>query len=84
MSEAVFALLKDARALVWPKQEQLPGFVEGYIGLDRVNGAMVWATFWDTVEHANALGVLPEMIASGEKFRAQGLTFEPITTHELI
>ena len=82
-SDEVEALLKKAQQAIWPKQVNLPGYVEGFIGVDRKNGAMVWATFWDSVEHGDALGALPEMRASNEGFRAAGLAFEPITTHEL-
>jgi hypothetical protein len=83
-ADEVAALLKKAQGAIWPKQVRLAGYVEGYVGLDRRNGAMVWATFWDSVEHGEALGRLPEMIASGEEFRAAGLKFEPITSHELL
>lgn len=82
-SDEVASLLREARQVIWPKQITLAGYIDGYIGLDRKNGAMVWATFWDSIEHGDALGTVPEMIASNEKFRAAGLTFEPITTHEL-
>jgi hypothetical protein len=83
-ADEVSALLVEVQRLIWPKQEKLPGYIEGHVGLDRENGAMIWATFWDSAEHGEALGSVPEMIASGEKFRAHGLVFEPITTHELM
>ncbi len=81
---AVAALLDEARRTIWPKQVALPGYLGGAVGLDRRNGAMVWATTWDSAEHGDALGELPEMIASGRAFRAEKLVFEPITTHELL
>ncbi len=82
-ADAVATLLREARASIWPKQVALPGYLGGHIGLDRRAGAMVWATCWDSVEHGDALGALPEMVASGEKFRAAKVDFDPVTTHEL-
>ncbi len=81
---AVAALLEEARRSIWPRQVALPGYLGGAVGLDRRNGAMVWATYWDSAEHGDALGELPEMIASGRTFQAAKLVFEPITTHELL
>ena len=82
--DQVDKVLKAAYAEIWPKQEKLPGYFEGYMGIDRVNGAIIWATVWDSVEHGEALGLLPEMVASNKKLRELGLVFEPITSHELM
>lgn len=77
-------VLKAAQATIWPKQTKLPGYIDGYVGLDRRSGAMVWATFWESVEQGETLGRLPEMVASNEQFRAAGMNFEPITSYELL
>lgn len=82
--DEVIALLLESRAVIWPKQEQLPGYVDGHLGVDRQNGSMLWITFWDTVEHAKALGSLPEMVESNARFTAGGLKFDPIITHDLL
>lgn len=82
MLEEVVTFLVEIEAKIEPKQAQLPGYIDGYVGVDRQNATMVWVTFWDTVEHGNALGALPEMVASNALFREKGLKFEPITNHE--
>jgi len=82
--EEVTTLLLEARAAIWPEQEKLPGYVDGYVGVDRQNGSMIWVTFWDSVEHANALGSLPAMRASNASFTSGGLKFDPIATHEIV
>jgi hypothetical protein len=43
---------------------------------------MVWVTFWDSVEHAQALG--PLMVPHQPSFKARGVTFEPVTHHDMI
>jgi hypothetical protein len=80
----VIPLLLESRDVIWPKQEQLPGYVDGDLGIDRQNGSMLWITFWDTLEHAKALGSLPEMVESNARFKAGGLKFDPIITHEIL
>jgi len=77
-------LLLEMRALIWPKQEQLPGYIDGYLGVDRENGTMVWVTLWDSVEHGNALGALPEMKSTNARLQERGVKFEPVATHELL
>jgi len=69
--------------VIWPKQEQLDGYLDGYVAVDRHIGAMLWVTSWDSIEHANALGSLPEMMASKARFSAGGVTFDPISTYEV-
>jgi len=83
-ADEVVALLQESRAVIWPKQEQLPGYIDGVLGIDRQNGSMLWITFWDTVEHANGLGSLPEMMESNARFKAGGLKFDPIISHDII
>ena len=83
-TDEVTALLLEARAAIWPEQEKLPGYVDGYLGVDGPNGSMIWVTFWDSVEHANALGALPAMKASNARFTSGGLRFDPISTHEIV
>ena len=83
-TDQVIALLQEMRASIWPKQQQLAGYVDGYVAIDRQNGAMLWVTFWDSVAHGNALGLLPEMKASNARFTAGGLKFDPITTYEIL
>ena len=83
-ADEVEKVLLEERARIWPEQEKLPGFIDGYLGVDRRNGSMIWVTFWDSVDHANALGTLPQMASSNARFRARGLTFDPISTHEIV
>jgi len=83
-ADDVVKLLLEERAIIWPEQEKLPGYLDGSLGIDRQNGSMIWVTFWDSVEHANALGSLPQMAASNGRFRARGLKFDPISTHEIV
>lgn len=83
-ADEVITLLQEMRAMIWPKQEQLAGYIDGYMGVDRQNSTMIWVTVWESLEHANALGALPEMRTSNASLQAQGVKFEPIATHELL
>jgi len=81
-ADEVVALLLETRVSLWPEQERLPGYVDGYLGVDRQNGTMIWVTFWDSVEHAQALG--PLMVPRQPSFKARGVTFEPVTHHDMV
>jgi hypothetical protein len=43
---------------------------------------MTNTSIWETLEDAQQMATLPEMLALRERFEALNITFNPITNHE--
>ena len=62
----------------------LPGMLEYWVGIDRSAGFMTNTSLWDTLEHAQQMSRLPEMLALRAVFEGAGVRFETITNHEVL
>jgi quinol monooxygenase YgiN len=71
-----------SRSLV-PAIRQLPGCVSYFAGSDAESSTLVNVSVWDTLEHAEAMSSLAEMLALAKDFIAIGVEFErPIVNYE--
>jgi hypothetical protein len=80
----VEARLRESEASLRPAILRLPGMLHYYVGLDRAAGFMTNTSLWDSLEHAQQMSSLPEMLALRAVFEGAGVRFEPITNHELL
>lgn len=83
----VSARLAASAATLVPAIRALPGCIAYHAGSDAggggVAGSMVNVSVWDSLEHAQAMGSLPEMLALAGEFVAMGVEFErPIVNYE--
>ena len=56
-----------------------------FVGIDRQNGAMTNVSVWDTLEDAQQMASLREMLDLAGTFAELGVQFDrPITNHETL
>jgi hypothetical protein len=56
-----------------------------YAATDELSSTMVNVSMWDTLEHAQAMATLSEMVALAQDFTALGLEFErPIANYSVL
>ena len=82
---AVTARLDEASRALIPAIGRLPGCLSYYAGTDEQTHTMVNVSVWDSLEHAQAMGSLPEMLALAGEFIALGVEFErPIANYPVL
>ena len=83
-AEVTARLDTSSRSLV-PAITAMPGCLSYYAGSDQASATMVNVSVWDTMEHAQAMGALPEMAALAREFIALGVEFErPIVNYPVL
>jgi len=55
-----------------------------YVGIDRKSGTMTNTSLWESLESAQAMASLPEMLALRGAFEALGVHFQTITNHDVL
>ncbi len=81
----VTARLSASAATLVPAIRALPGCLHYHAGSDESSATMVNVSVWDTLEHAQAMGSLPEMAALAREFVALGVEFErPIVNYPVL
>jgi quinol monooxygenase YgiN len=77
--------LKQSAVTLVPAIKALPGCLSYYAGSDETSNTMINVSVWDSVEHAQAMGSLPEMAALAKEFIALGVEFErPIVNYPVL
>ena len=83
--DEVTARLSASSASLIPAIRALPGCISYFVGSDAESLTMVNVSVWDSIEHANAMGTLPAMIALAGEFIALGVVFErPIINYPVL
>jgi quinol monooxygenase YgiN len=83
--DEVTARLAASSASLLPAIGRLPGCLHYYAGTDAATHTMINISVWDTLEHAQAMGSLPEMAALAGEFIALGVEFErPIANYPVL
>jgi hypothetical protein len=67
-----------------PAIKKLNGNLGYYAGIDRVKHTMTNVSFWDSIESANQMSTLKEMLVMRTTFEALGLRFIDITNHDIL
>jgi quinol monooxygenase YgiN len=82
---AVTAQLEASSKSLVPAISGMPGCLSYYVGSEQASCTMVNISVWDTLEHAQAMGSLPEMAALAKEFIALGVEFErPIINYPVL
>lgn len=83
-AEVTSRLDASAKTLV-PAITAMAGCLSYYAGSDAASNTMVNVSVWDSLEHAQAMGFLPEMAALAKEFVALGVDFErPIVNYPVL
>ena len=81
----VSARLNASSESLVPAIRKLPGCMGYFVGSDGASNTMVNISCWDTLEHAEAMSSLAEMIALGKEFVQMGVAFErPIINYQVM
>jgi quinol monooxygenase YgiN len=81
----VTARLDAAAKRLVPAIAAMPGCLSYYAGSDSISNSMVNVSVWDSLEHAQAMGALPEMAALAKEFIELGVEFErPIVNYSVL
>jgi quinol monooxygenase YgiN len=81
----VTARLSESALTLVPAIKALPGCLSYYAGFDEASNTMINVSVWDSLEHAEAMGSLPEMAALAKEFIALGVEFErPIVNYPVL
>jgi hypothetical protein len=83
-ADDVAQLLLEGEAVLRPAIAALRGLVAYYVGLDRARGFMTNTSVWATLEDAQQMSTLAEMLAQRARFEALGVAFEVITNHDVL
>lgn len=83
-AEVTDRLAASAKTLV-PAISAMAGCLSYYAGTEQASCTMVNVSVWDTLEHAQAMGSLPEMATLAKEFVALGVEFErPIVNYPVL
>jgi heme-degrading monooxygenase HmoA len=77
-------LLREGEGALRPALAAMPGLIDYYVAIESDAGVMVNVSVWDTLDHAQAMSTLPEMLAQRDTFLAEDVQFEPILNHEVL
>jgi quinol monooxygenase YgiN len=81
----VTARLEASAETLVPAIRRMPGCLHYYAGTDAATHTMINVSVWDTLDHAQAMGSLPEMAALAAEFIALGVEFErPIANYPVL
>lgn len=73
------------QATLGPATRRLRGHRMSYTAIDATSSSIVYVSFWDDVDSAMQLGLLPEMQAAGAELVELGVQFErPVVNYETL
>lgn len=83
--EVVRNALAASQATLEPATRRLRGHRMTYTAIDAASSSILYVSFWDDLDAANQLGVLPEMQAAGADLIKLGVQFErPIISYNTL
>jgi len=81
----VTARLEASSKNLVPALSAMPGCMSYYVGTEQASCTMVNVSVWDSLEHAQGMTSLPEMVALAKEFVALGVEFErPIVNYPVL
>jgi hypothetical protein len=77
--------LRDSGTTLIPAIRKLGGLLSYHAAIDRVSSTMVNVSTWETLEAAQQMGSLEEMLTLAGEFEALGVRFErPIVNYDTL
>ncbi len=79
--EIVAAKLQEGRRTLEPALRALPGLLHYYVSIDPVSNSMVNVSVWESLQAAQQMNTLQEMLTQRDIFVALGVKFQPIRNY---
>lgn len=79
--DIVTAKLNEGRSILEPALRALPGLIHYYVSIDLISNSMVNVSIWDSLQAAQQMNILKEMLAQRDIFVALGVKFQPIRNY---
>jgi hypothetical protein len=76
--------LHDGRASLHGAIAALDGLIAFYAAIDPHHGYMTNTSLWESLEAAEQMSELPEMLTQRARFEALDVQFETITNHDVL
>ncbi len=79
--DAIEARLQEGKSRLEPALRSLPGLIHYFASIDPVSSSMVNVSIWSSLEAAEQMNTLREMLAQRDIFVALGVKFQPIRNY---
>ena len=79
--DVVAAKLNDGRSILESALRSLPGLIHYYVSIDSISNSMVNVSIWESLQAAQQMNTLKEMLAQRDIFVALGVKFQPIRNY---
>lgn len=79
--EVVAAKLQEGESILEPALRALKGLMHYYVSIDPISNSMVNVSIWESLQAAEQMNTLREMLAQRDAFVALGVKFQPIQTY---
>lgn len=79
--DIIAAKLNEGRSILEPALRALPGLIHYYVSIDSISNSMVNVSIWDSLQAAQQMNILKEMLAQRDIFVALGVKFQPIRNY---
>jgi hypothetical protein len=76
--------MRESEAILRPAISRLTGNLFYYVTIDKAKGCVTNISHWTTLENAQQMSVLPEMLAQRPILEGKGVQFQTITNHEIL
>ncbi len=80
-NDIVSAQLREGMSSLEPALRALPGLIHSYVSIDPVSSSMVNVSVWKSLEAAQQISTLKEMLAQRDIFVGLGVTFQPVRNY---
>jgi len=79
--DIVAASLKEGRSILETALRELPGLIHYYVSIDSISNSMVNVSIWKSLQAAEQMNSLTEMLMQRDIFVSLGVKFQPIRTY---
>jgi len=79
--DIVAAKLKEGRSILEPALHALPGLIHYYVSIDSLSNSMINVSIWESLQAAQQMNTLKEMLAQRDIFVALGVKFHDIRNY---
>ncbi len=79
--DIIAAKLIEGRSILEPALRSLSGLIHYYVSIDSISNSMVNVSVWESMQAAQQMNTLKEMLSQRDIFVALGVKFQPIRNY---